>query len=83
MNLRQAGVPIRIRTGYKDVITIDETGDVQSAGPRQYEPNTPAEGDTAGPAQNHRGAQRVVDAVLAKTLSQWGVSHIASDDQRK
>jgi len=79
-NLRTAGIPIRLRTGYKDVITIDETGEVRTAGPRQYEENTPGEGDAGGEAQNIRGAKRIVDRVFAKTLSQWGLSHIASDD---
>jgi hypothetical protein len=92
MDLRAIGVPIRLNvtnTGYRrskdprDVITVDEAGNVRSGGPRQYEKNTENEGEAHGEAQNIQGAKHIVDKVLAKTLSQWGISHVESDDKSK
>ena len=92
MDLRAIGVPIRLNvtnTDYRrsqdprDVITVDETGNVRTGGPRQYEKNTENEGDAHGEAQNIQGAKHIVDKVLAKTLSQWGISHVESDDKSK
>jgi hypothetical protein len=92
MDLRAIGVPIRLNvtnTGYRrrtdprDVITVDEAGNVRTGGPRQYEKNTDNEGDAHGEAQNIQGATHIVDKVLAKTLSQWGISHVESDDKSK
>ena len=82
MNLRDAAIPVRIRTGVEDVITIDEAGRIRTGGPRQYEPDQAEEG-TGGEAQNLQAAERIVEIVFSKTLSQWGVSHIASNDSAK
>ena len=92
MDFRAAGVPVRLNvtnTGYRrlkaprDVITVDEAGNVRTGGPRQYEKNTENEGDAHGEAQNIQGATHIVDKVLAKTLSQWGISHVESDDKSR
>jgi hypothetical protein len=89
MDLRRAGIPIRLVTSVthsgvpRDVITIDEAGNVRTGGPHQYEKNTENEGDAKGEAQNIQGAKRIVDKVLAKTLSAWGVAHVESDDKSK
>lgn len=92
MDLRTAGIPMRLNvtnSGYRrstvarDVITVDEAGNVRTSGPRQYEENTENEGDVKGEAQNIQGAKHIVDKVLSKTLSAWGVSHVESDDKSK
>jgi hypothetical protein len=89
MDLRTAGIPLRLVTTTthsgvpRDVITVDEAGNVRTGGPLQYEKNTENEGEAKGEAQNIRGAQHIVDKVLSKTLSAWGISHVESDDKSK
>lgn len=82
MKLAEAKVPVRIRSSATDVITIDESGDVQTHGTRQLEPDVSGEA-TGAQAQNNDAARKIVATVFSKTLSQWGISHIASDDKAK
>ena len=66
----------------RDVITVDEAGNVRTGGPRRREEHG-ERGRRDGEAQNIQGATHIVDKVLAKTLSEWGISHVESDDKSR
>jgi hypothetical protein len=78
-NLRAANMPFRIIVGRQGaIITVDEVGRARLSGALVLftEDGIP----TGDESQAHRGAQRVVDKVVAKSLRSWGLQHVATDD---
>lgn len=80
MDLRHAKIPVRIRYGVADVITVDEAGRVRTVSQHGIDADTFGEDREV---QKIRGAQRAVDELFAKTLASWGIVHVATDDKAR
>jgi len=75
-DLSAAGIPIRLIVhGHPALITRDEIGNVRVHGYLRTE-----DGTNWSEAHMHKGAKHLMNRVLAKTLAQWGVASITTDD---
>lgn len=75
-DLSAAGIPLRIILhGQPALITRDEIGNVRVNGYLHT-----LDGTNASEAHAHKGARMIVNKILSKTLDQWGIRSIKTND---
>jgi flagellar motor switch/type III secretory pathway protein FliN len=74
LDLRHAGIPVRLVVNGYTVITLDEIGRVRVSGVALVDDGQPNE------AQQILEAEHVVDTVFSKPLGRWGLSQIDTND---
>jgi hypothetical protein len=75
-DLDAAGIPLRIIVhGQPALITRDEIGNVRVNGYLHT-----LDGTNSSEAHTHKGARMIVNKILSKTLDQWGIRSIKTND---